>query len=330
MRRTPAGAIPASVATPRLLHVAADRARRFQALKEEAKHEAMRELAVLRNLLRHAGERFGLGCAVFDLSPAEVARLADAGFCATAAKLAAERAERRALLLAVEVPSVLTAAIVESLGDRAAGIATAAAFTTGAMYGACVAGSREVTGRVRVLHSPEQMRELQPGEILVARCTDPCWLSAFAIAGGLITEIGGWLSHAAIQAREQDLATIVGVPGALAVLQTGDLVRLRRDGSIERMAERREPRRAVAVAAELRVGELRQPVLVRDLGPGGAGIEVLEASALPRERFELLLGDDVLEVAVAWRNCTRAGVKFGAVRQAPSAPLDRAKRPAAI
>jgi len=200
----------------------------------------------------------------------------------------------------------------------------------GALAGACVAGSREVTGRVRVLRSSDQLHELQPGEILVARCTDPCWLSAFAVAGGLITEIGGWLSHAAIQAREQDLATIVGVPGALAALRTGDLVRLRRDGAIERVQDRRQPRRSVAAASEMRLGERRQPVLVHDLGPGGAGIEVQDASALPHGPFHLLLGEEWIEAAVAWRNCTRAGVRFAAARGTTAAPVGQAKRPAAI
>jgi pyruvate,water dikinase len=84
-----------------------------------------------------------------------------------------------------------------------------------------------------VLHSPTQLDELQPGEVLVTRCTDPAWLRAFPLAGGLVTEIGGWLSHAAIQAREHGLPTIVGVVDATRRLRTGDTVVLRRDGGID-------------------------------------------------------------------------------------------------
>jgi hypothetical protein len=86
----------------------------------------------------------------------------------------------------------------------------------------------------------------------------------------------------------------------------------------------------VTAAAELRLGERRQPVLVHDLGPGGAGIEVLDASALPHEPFHLLLGEEWVEAAVAWRNCTRAGVKFAGARLPAALPVAQGKRPAAI
>jgi pyruvate,water dikinase len=71
---------------------------------------------------------------------------------------------------------------------------------------------------------------------LVARFTDPTWSTVFPIAGGLVTEVGGWLSHAAIQAREYDLACIVDVAGAGRHLRTGDVVRLGLDGNVERIA----------------------------------------------------------------------------------------------
>ena len=63
----------------------------------------------------------------------------------------------------------------------------------------------------------------------------------FPRAGGIVTEIGGWLSHAAIVAREFNLTAIVGVSNACDRLQTGDLVRLGSDGRIERLAAAQEP-----------------------------------------------------------------------------------------
>ncbi len=295
----------AVVELPRLLRVAVDRARRFQVLKEEAKHEAMRELAVLRSILHHIGNRFGLGAGVFHLLPSEVARLGDPAFRATAVQVAAERVERRRRLLAIEVPSALSATVVEAIGGPARPVAIASS-----MVGQCVAGSREIVGRVRVLREPGQLHELEPGEILVARCTDPCWLGAFPVAGGLVTEIGGWLSHAAIQAREHDLPTIVGVADATTTLHTGDLVRLCRNGSIERVVERRIPRRLVDLRTTMVFGDQRIPVHIRDVGVGGAGIEVADAKLLPSGSGHLQLGEEVVEVALAWRNCTRAGVSF--------------------
>jgi rifampicin phosphotransferase len=296
-----------SAELPRVLRVAVERARRFQALKEEAKHEAMRELAALRRLLVHVGERFGLGSAVFDLVPAEVLRLGEVGFRVEALRLAEERIRRRQRLLEVEVPSLLSAAIVELLGDAEM---PAAAVAEGEIAGTCVAGSREVIGRVRVMRSVDQLADLHPGEILVVRCTDPCWLGVFPVAGGLVTEIGGWLSHAAIQAREHDLATIVGVAGATQALKTGELVRLRRDGGIERLEERRRPRRPVDLEVDMIAADSRSSIRIRDLGRGGAGIEVADASALPTSRFQVHLGGELVEASVAWRNCTRAGIRF--------------------
>jgi pyruvate,water dikinase len=71
------------------------------------------------------------------------------------------------------------------------------------------------------------------GEILVTRFTDPSWSAAFGTAAGLVTEVGGWLSHAAILAREKNLPAIVGVSGAMRALETGMRVRLGTDGLVE-------------------------------------------------------------------------------------------------
>ncbi|MCB9885865.1 MAG: YidC/Oxa1 family membrane protein insertase [Planctomycetes bacterium] len=306
---------------PKVLQVAIERARRFQVLKEEAKHEAMRDLAVLRRLLLQIGERFELGAGVFDLLPEEVAGLADPARREAARQKAEARAARRRRLLEVELPGDLSVAALEQLGDAAA-VATVA---TGELAGAYVAGSREVVGRVRVLRSVDELHTVVPGEILVARFTDPCWLSAFELAGGLITEVGGWLSHAAIQAREQDLPTIVGVPGACGALRTGELVRLRHDGVIERVAERRQPRRSVDLPATLVLGETRCSIRLTDVGPGGAGILVANPAALPEGTFRLEVGQEVVESAVAWRNCTRAGIRFSAVPAALRNPETKAE-----
>ena len=301
-------------ALPRVLQIAVERARRFQMLKEEAKHEAMRELALLRGVLHHVGNRFGLGIGVFDLTPAEVRRLAEPGHRAAAIVAAGERVEQRRALLAVPLGCTLSPAQVEAIGDPAAALPP----VTSGLAGVCVAGSREVVGRVRVLAVPELLGQLQPGEILVTRCTDPCWLGAFPIAGGLVTEIGGWLSHAAIQAREHDLPTIVGVAGATQALRTGDLVRLCRNGAVERGVERRRPRRSVDLPAVALFADRREPVRVRDLGQGGLGIELGDAAVLPATSFRLQVGQEVVEAAVAWRNCTRAGVRVTpSLQQAP-------------
>ena len=75
----------------------------------------------------------------------------------------------------------------------------------GELVGKRVAGEQEVKGTVRVITDVDQITRSSKVEILVARMTDPTWYPLFAQARGIITEVGGWLSHAAIVAREYDL-----------------------------------------------------------------------------------------------------------------------------
>lgn len=78
-----------------------------------------------------------------------------------------------------------------------------------------VAGSPGVvTGRARVIRGPEEFFRLQPGEILVAPITNPVWTPLFAIAGGVITEVGGILSHGAIVAREYGIPAVMSIAAA--------------------------------------------------------------------------------------------------------------------
>ena len=68
--------------------------------------------------------------------------------------------------------------------------------------------------------------EIQPGEILVARRTDPGWVLLFPSAAALAVEHGSLLSHSAIVARELKLPAVVSVPGLTDWLRTGDLIEL--------------------------------------------------------------------------------------------------------
>jgi pyruvate,water dikinase len=81
-----------------------------------------------------------------------------------------------------------------------------------------------VTGMVRVLRSPADAERLQPGDILVARATDPGWTPLFLKVGGVVVELGGMLSHGAVVAREYGLPAVVNVPGATTVLKDGQMV----------------------------------------------------------------------------------------------------------
>jgi pyruvate,water dikinase len=86
------------------------------------------------------------------------------------------------------------------------------------------AGGGSVTAVARILRDPGDIERLGPGEILVCRSTAPPWTPLFAIAGGVVTESGGVLSHAAIAAREYGLPAAVGVREATLRIPDGALV----------------------------------------------------------------------------------------------------------
>jgi phosphohistidine swiveling domain-containing protein len=81
-------------------------------------------------------------------------------------------------------------------------------------------------GRVRILNSPEEGDQLQPGEILVALTTNVGWTPIFPRAAAIVTDVGAPLSHAAIVARELGIPAVVGCFNATSTLKTGDRIRV--------------------------------------------------------------------------------------------------------
>jgi rifampicin phosphotransferase len=85
------------------------------------------------------------------------------------------------------------------------------------------ASAGKVTARACVMLGPEDFSKLRPGDVIVAGITTPAWTPLFARAAGIVTDIGGPLSHSSIVAREY------GIP---AVLATGVGTRRIKDGQI--------------------------------------------------------------------------------------------------
>lgn len=80
-----------------------------------------------------------------------------------------------------------------------------------------------VEGKARVIHDlVRQADELKPGEILVTTFTDASWTPLFAIAGGVVTDIGSLLSHSSIVAREFNIPSVVNVKVGTQAIRTGD------------------------------------------------------------------------------------------------------------
>ncbi|HEY6829039.1 MAG TPA: rifamycin-inactivating phosphotransferase [Gemmatimonadaceae bacterium] len=97
-------------------------------------------------------------------------------------------------------------------------------FPPGALVGLAVsAGIAE--GRARVVVDPARAY-LEPGDILVTRFTDPSWTPYFVAIAGLVTEVGGLMTHGAVIAREYGLAAVVGVEGATRLIRDGQLIRV--------------------------------------------------------------------------------------------------------
>jgi pyruvate,water dikinase len=88
-----------------------------------------------------------------------------------------------------------------------------------------VAGSPGVvTGAACVIRGPEEFGKLQRNDILVAPLTNPVWTPLFAVAGGVITEVGGILSHGAIVAREYGIPAVLSVTGATERVSEGQTI----------------------------------------------------------------------------------------------------------
>jgi len=81
-------------------------------------------------------------------------------------------------------------------------------------------------GVARVVMSPEQIHEIQPGDILVAPTTSPTWTPVFGIIKGVVVDMGGMLCHAAVVGREYGIPAVVNTFEATKKIKTGDLIRV--------------------------------------------------------------------------------------------------------
>jgi rifampicin phosphotransferase len=142
-------------------------------------------------------------------------------------QLISQRREAFRSYRALTPPRVLT-----SDGEVVAGAYRRDDVPTGALVGIPVsAGSIE--GRARVILDMAEA-ELEPGDILVTAYTDPSWTPAFLAIAGLVTEVGGLMTHGAVIAREYGLPAVVGVEQATQLIRDGQRIRVHgTDGYVE-------------------------------------------------------------------------------------------------
>ncbi|MDC7974842.1 phosphoenolpyruvate synthase [Bacillus sp. BLCC-B18] len=82
-----------------------------------------------------------------------------------------------------------------------------------------------IEGRARVILNMEEVN-LEEGDILVTAFTDPGWTPLFVSIKGLVTEVGGLMTHGAVIAREYGLPAVVGVENATKLIKDGQRIRV--------------------------------------------------------------------------------------------------------
>jgi pyruvate,water dikinase len=86
-----------------------------------------------------------------------------------------------------------------------------------------------ISGRAKIVADPART-DIQKGDILIAKNTDPGWTPILSIVGGMVMEEGGLLNHCSIVARELGVPSIVGVHRATERIQDNDLITI--DGGL--------------------------------------------------------------------------------------------------
>ena len=142
-------------------------------------------------------------------------------------RLVGQRKEAFRSYQALTPPRVLT-----SDGEAVAGSYRRDDVPAGALVGLPVSAGT-VEGRARVIVDMAEA-DLEAGDILVTAYTDPSWSPLFVAITGLVTEVGGLMTHGAVIAREYGLPAVVGVEHATRLIRDGQRIRVNgTDGYVE-------------------------------------------------------------------------------------------------
>ena len=208
-----------------LVRSAGRRIRTLMGLRESPKFFIVRLMGIIRNELLASGDEFAKEGIIekpedlFFLHFHELQAMANQEARDWRALIAARRSLYKRENRRKQIPRVLVSdgrAFYEGLGS---------ASDTGAVITGSPVSPGVAEGIVHVIFDPRGA-QLAPGEILVCPGTDPAWTPLFLTAGGLITEVGGMMTHGSVVAREYGIPAVVGVHQATTRLQDGQRIRI--------------------------------------------------------------------------------------------------------
>ena len=205
----------------------------FSFEREILKQQIVRLFAALKgHLTRLSKEFFNDDQSVFYLTWPEVNALVKGGL--SGKELILKIQQRR--LLRNKQMEMTHPTRIKQMGDRWLPLAESDK-TEAALTGIpCSPGFKE--GRVQVILQADEGAQFERGDILVTKATNPGWTPLMVLAGGIITEIGGALSHGAIIAREFGIPMIAAVPEVTKRLKSGQWIRMNgQTGTIEILDE---------------------------------------------------------------------------------------------
>jgi rifampicin phosphotransferase len=208
-----------------------DQIRTFSGYREYPKYGMISRYFVYKQALLHDAERLvrdGVLCDREDIFYLRFSELHDVVRTNHVDDmLIRERKEAFRSYRALTPPRVLT-----SDGEAVTGMYERADVPAGALTGLPVSAGT-VEGRARVILDMAEA-DLEAGDILVTAYTDPSWTPAFVAIKGLVTEVGGLMTHGAVIAREYGLPAVVGVERATRLIRDGQRIRVHgTDGYIE-------------------------------------------------------------------------------------------------
>ncbi len=208
-----------------------DRVRTFSGYREHPKYAMVSRYFIYKQALLAEAERLVQGHALAEKEDIFYLRFQELHDIARGTKvddqLIRQRKDAFRSYQALTPPRVLT-----SEGEAVAGSYRRDDLPAGALVGLPVSAGT-VQGRARVILDMAEA-DLEAGDILVTAYTDPSWSPLFVTIKGLVTQVGGLMTHGAVIAREYGLPAVVGVQHATRLIRDGQPIRVNgTDGYVE-------------------------------------------------------------------------------------------------